>query len=102
MKLLTAHLFGDISFPSCSNYVIKENSADNVNKYGNEASTIVKRNLYVEDMLKSFPDVKTARDMVNKVRALHLAGGFNLRRFTTNDVDLLYSELFQMTSERIE
>ena len=102
MKLLTAHLFGDISFPSCSNYVIKENAADNVNKYGNEASTIVKRNLYVEDMLKSFPDVKTAGDMVNKVRALHLAGGFNLRRFTTNDADLLYSELFQMTSERME
>ena len=89
MKLLRAHLFGDISFPSCSNYVIKENAADNVNKYGNEASTIVKRNLYVEDMLKSFPDVKTAGDMVNKVRAMCLEGGFNLRKFTSNDVDLL-------------
>ena len=39
-------------------------------------------------MLKSFPDVKTAGDMVNKVRALCLEGGFNLRKFTSNDVDL--------------
>ena len=39
-------------------------------------------------MLKSFPDVKTAGDMVNKVRALCLEGGFNLRKFTSNNVDL--------------
>ena len=39
-------------------------------------------------MLKSFPDVKTAGDMVNKVRARCLEGGFNLRKFTSNDVDL--------------
>ena len=40
-------------------------------------------------MLKSFPDVKTVGDMVNKVRGLCLEGGFNLRKFTSNDVDLL-------------
>ena len=40
-------------------------------------------------MLKSFPDVKTAGDMVNKVRALRLEGRFNLRKFTSNDVDVL-------------
>ena len=40
-------------------------------------------------MLKSFPDVKTVGDMVNKVRALCLEGGFNLRKFRSNNVDLL-------------
>ena len=40
-------------------------------------------------MLKSFPDVETAVDMVNKVRALCLEAGFNLRKFTSSSVDLL-------------
>ena len=88
---MTTHVFGSISFPTCSNYTLKKTAVDNVNvnKYGNEASTIVKRNFYVDDMLKSFPDVKTAGDTMNKVTALCLEGGFNLRKFTSNDVDLL-------------
>ena len=40
-------------------------------------------------MLKSFPDAKTADDEANKVRALCFEGGFNLRKFTSNNVDLL-------------
>ena len=86
---MTAHVFGGISSPSCSNYALKKTAVDNVYKYGNEASTIVKRNFYVDDMLKSFPDVKAAGEMVKKMRALCLEGGFNLRKFTSNDVDLL-------------
>ena len=86
---MTARVFGSISSPSCSNYTLKKTAADNVNKHGNEGSTIVKRNFYADDLLKSFPDVKTAGDMVNKVRAMCLEGGFNLRKFTSNDVDLL-------------
>ena len=86
---MTARVFGSISSPSCSNYTLKKTAPDNVNKYGNEGSTIVKRNFYADDLLKSFPDVKTAGDMVNKVRAMCLEGGFDLRKFTSNDVDLL-------------
>ena len=86
---MTSHVFGGISSLSCCNYPLKKTAADNVSKYGNKVSTIVKRNVYVDDMLKSFPDVKTAGDMVKKVRALCLEGGFNLRKFTSNDVDLL-------------
>ena len=86
---MTAHVFGSVSSPSYSNYALQKTAADNVKKYGNEASTIVKKNFYADDMLKSFPDVKTAGDMVNKVRALCLEGGFNLTKFTSNDVDVL-------------
>ena len=67
---MTAHVFGGISSLSCSNYTLRKTAADNVNKYGNEPSTIVKRNFYVDNMLKSFPDVKTAGNMVNYVTAL--------------------------------
>ena len=86
---MMAHVFGGISSPSCSNYSLKKTAANNVNSYGNEASKIVKRNFYVDHMLKSFPGVKTAGDMVKKVGELCLEGGFNLRKFTSNNVDLL-------------
>ena len=41
---MMAHMFGSICSPSCSNYALKKTAADNVKKYGNEVSTIVKRN----------------------------------------------------------
>ena len=44
---MTAYVFGGISSPSCSNYALNKTVADNVKKYGNEASTIVNRNFYV-------------------------------------------------------
>ena len=40
-------------------------------------------------MLKSFPDGKATGDMVNKVRALCLENGFSLRKFMSNQIDVL-------------
>ena len=86
---MAAHVFRGICCPSCSNYALKKTVADDVKKYGNEASAIVKINFYVYEMLKSFPAVKTTGDMANKVRSPCLQGGFSLRKFTSNDVDTL-------------
>ena len=86
---ITAHVFGGISSPSCSNYALKKTATGNAHKYGNEASTIGKRNFDVGDILKSFTDVKEAGDMLKNVRALCLEGGFNLRKFTSNGIDQL-------------
>ena len=83
------HVFGGIISPSLSNYMLKKTAVHNVNNYGNDISTIVKRNFYVDDMPKSFPDVKTAGGMVNKEGALWMEGGLNLRKFTRNHIDLL-------------
>ena len=86
---MMTHVFGSIASPSWSNYTLPKTAAHNVNNYGNDISTIVKRNLYVDDMPKSFPDVKTAGGIVNKEGALCLEGGLNLRKFTSNHNDLL-------------
>ena len=40
-------------------------------------------------MLKSFPDGKATSDMVNKVRALCSENGFSLRKFTSNQINVL-------------
>ena len=79
---MTAHVFGGISLSSCSNFALNKTAVDNVNKYGEEVSSILRQNFYVDDMLKSFPSTKIAVDMIRKVKLLCKEGGFNLTKFS--------------------
>ena len=49
---MTALAFGGISSPSCSNFALEKTAADNVDIYGEEVSSILRWNFYVDDMLK--------------------------------------------------
>ena len=40
-------------------------------------------------MLKSSPDVETVIDLISKVRGLCAAGGFNLTKFVSNNVEVM-------------
>ena len=88
---MTAHVFGGISSPSCSNFALKKTAADNVNKYGEEVSSIMRRNFCVDDMLKSFPSTKIAVDMIRKVKLLCKEGSFNLTKFSCDHIEVLKS-----------
>ena len=61
---MTAHVFDGISSPSCSNYALKKTAADNIKKYGEDVSSLLRRNFYVDDMLKSFPSTKISQIIV--------------------------------------
>ena len=58
---------------------------------GEEVSSILRRNFYVNDMLKSFPSAKIAVDMIHKVKSLCKEGGFNLTKFSSNHIEVLKS-----------
>ena len=88
---MTAHVFGGISSPFCSNYALKKTAADNIKKYGEDVSSILRQNFYVDDMLKSFPSAKIAVDMIYKVKSLCKEGGFNLTKFSSNHIEVLKS-----------
>ena len=88
---MEAHVFGGISSPSCSNYALKKTEADNIKKYGENVSSILRRNFYVDDMLKSFPSAKIAVDMIHKVKSLCKEGGSNLKKFSSNHIEVLKS-----------
>ena len=45
----------------------------------------------MEDILKSFPAVKVAADMIHKIKLLYDKGGFNLTKFSSNHVGVLRS-----------
>ena len=80
---MTVHVFGGISLPSCSNCALKKTVADNVKKYGEEVSFILRHNL-CDDMLKNFPSL-------HKVNSLCKKGGLNLIQFSSNHMELLKS-----------
>ena len=88
---MTAHVFGGISSPSCSNYALTKTAADNIKKYGEAVSSILRRNFYVDDMLKSFPSAKIAVDIIHQVESLCKEGGFNLTNFSSNHIEVLES-----------
>ena len=49
---MCVHLFGGILSPICSNYALKRTSVDNEKEFGIDVARTVRRNFYVDDMLK--------------------------------------------------
>ena len=70
---------------------LKKTAADNIKKYGENLSSILRQNFYLDDMLKSFPSAKIAVDMIYKVKWLCKEGGFNLAKFCSNHMEVLKS-----------
>ena len=88
---MCVHLFGSVSSPSCSNYALKRTSIDYQWKYGEDAGKTLRRNFYVDDMLKSSPDVVTTIDLLQRTRSLCEAGGFELPKFVSNNTEVIQS-----------
>ena len=88
---ICAHVFGGVSSASCSNYALKITAKDNTDRYGQEVAEVVKSNFYVDDLLKSVDDPKTAMILVNNVVDMCKSGGFHLTKFISNNRELLMS-----------
>ena len=52
-------------------------------------SSILRRNFYVDDMLKSFPSAKIPVDMIYKVKPLCKEGGINLTKLSSYHIEVL-------------
>ena len=87
---MTVHLFGAASSPSCSNFALRKTAEDNVDM-GNDISTTLLRNFYVDDMLKSCEDPKQAIDLLQDVKKMCRRGGFNLTKIISSSRKLLES-----------
>ena len=64
---------------------------DNEELYGNDVTTILERSFYSDDMLKGFPTTEEAITIIQQVKDLCLNGGFNLRKFISNNTTVLKS-----------
>ena len=88
---MTAHVFGGSKSLSCSNFALRKTTMDNEELYGKDIATILERNFYADDMLKSFPTAKEAITVIRQVKYLRSNGGFNLTKFISNNTTVLKS-----------
>ena len=64
--MMCAYVFGGTSSASCSNYALRRTAIDNKEICGTDAATTLLRNIYVDDLLKSMKDVKSAKTACTK------------------------------------
>ena len=72
----------------------KKTASDNREEYGNDAAETLRRNFYIDDLLKSVNTCEVASKQVDDVRKMCKAGGFHLTKFIHND-----KEVFTMIPE---
>ena len=86
---MTAHVFGGVSSPSCSNYALKKTASDNLKKYGEDVASILRHNFYLDDVLKSLSSIEEAIRITGKVKEFCKEGGFNLMKCSSSNLDVL-------------
>ena len=86
---MCVHLFGAISSPSSANFALRRTAVDHAHIFGEKAKEVLHNNFYVDDLLISEEDTKSALDLAKKVQEMCKAGGFHLTKFTSNDSEFI-------------
>lgn len=89
--MMTVHLFGGVSSPSCANFALRKTADDNEEDYGPEIVNTVKRNFYVDDCLKSVQSEQIAISHVKNLTSLLKKGGFRLTKWLSNSREVMES-----------
>ena len=84
-------VFGETSSPSCCNYALTRTVYDNRSRYQTDVMDTLNRNFYVDGLLKSVKDVKTAIRLLHDVIIMCADGGFWLTKFVDNRIEVLDS-----------
>ena len=82
--MMTVHLFGAVSSPSCANFALKKTAEDNREDFSTEAVRTVERNFYVDDCLKSVRSEEDAVRLSSELSQLLKRGGFRLTKWLSN------------------
>lgn len=88
---MQVHIFGATSSPCCSNKALWQTTDDNEDKYGKEVAETVRRNFYVDDLLKSIQTISQAATLAVQVTSMLKDGGFHLTKFLSNRREVLHS-----------
>ena len=88
---MNTHLQGSTSSPSCSNFALKQTAFDGKNDFSAVATETLKKNFYVDDLLKSMENIEMATSLITEVSKLCHSGGFQLTKFSSNFPEVLES-----------
>ncbi|XP_066918134.1 uncharacterized protein [Clytia hemisphaerica] len=67
---MNAHLQGSTSSPSCSNFALKRTASAGEIEFGSKAADTLRKNFYVDDLLKSTDSVESAKSLISDVSRL--------------------------------
>lgn len=65
-------LFGAVSSPSCANYALKKTAKDNIDGFGEDAAETLRRNFYVQDILKSCKSSQSSIQSLQRKTEFHV------------------------------
>ena len=99
---MTVHLFGAVSSPACANYALQRTADDNEDNYGTEVAITLRRNFYVDEVLKSASTEDKAIDLVKDVKAVCRNGGFNLTKFVGNTERIINSNPVKHRADNVK
>ena len=88
---MCVHIFGAVSSGGCANFALKRTADDFAPQFGNDAAQVLRRNFYIDDLLKSVKNVLLAIKIICAVRKMCAAGGFNLTKVVSNSREVIES-----------
>ncbi|XP_033109309.1 uncharacterized protein LOC117110659 [Anneissia japonica] len=88
---MKVYIFGATCIPSCTNFTLKKTAEDNKHDYSPEVIDTVKKNFYVDDLLKSLDNPEIAIQMIQQLQMLCLRGGFNLTKWSSSNKEVINS-----------
>ena len=85
----TVHLFDATSSQGCASFAFKTTADRYQESCGREGADFMRRNLYVDDGLKSVQFVEEAKELIKNTKSLCQKGGFRLHKFTSNHKEVM-------------
>ncbi len=86
---LTRHVFGGTWSPAAACYALQKTATDHGHQFGDEASKVLKRDMYVDDLVTSVSSVQLAIKLQVELKSLLAKGGFNLTKWASNKPEVL-------------
>lgn len=83
--VMTVHIFGATDPPCMANSMLKRTADDNENDFDPTTLETLRRNFYVDDVLRAVPTSETAIKLSKQLTEVCARGGFNLTLFLSND-----------------
>ena len=81
---MTVHCFGLTSSPSVAGFALRRTAEENRANVSEDAVEVIRKNIYVDDVLTSAPDIDSAVKLVHDVEALLQGGSFELAKLSSN------------------
>ena len=86
---MTRHLFGTASSPGGANFALRKIATEREADFGMDVANFIKRDIYVDDGLKSVSTPQEAVSLINRSIALLKGNGLVLHKFLSNSKEVL-------------